>query len=1107
MASVDEQLNQAVLAALNPGPLQSHALHFLQQLRDNPNQSWQAGLTCFLAGSPNHDGLNNWIYKYSAQTRMFGLQLVDGMLQLSTSSDQDISLLKSCHQTTRQQLWDYIHREFVDGSGEQTLAYLRNKLVQTIFLLFFHAYPNHWPDFFSSFADLIHQHPKSLSPIDQPNLHLNPRTTDLYLRLLHEISAELSDALLRVNKPSHRLTRDSELRDAVREHDAARIAKETLGIVAESLDGLSNTHQDPNLGLYGRSALECLEMGIRVVEDYASWIDISLIVTPTWIPLLYRSLRLSHITVRLAAADALICIVTKGMPPHNRIQLYNLLGLVDVLKALKTESNARRHSGEWAEDDDQFNERLAKVLNGMGIELCKVCDDHSAPLETQAASLALATQLLPLLLSFVEEDVFASSASVLPFTSAILSRYKKDKKLAPESHLSQEKRSFLSQLLRLIVIKFRYPSEDVFDWEPPVLPGETEDEDMVAFYERRRQLKTVVEAIAFIDEDLFQEIVDPLIFNALHQLNSTENNPSNLAWQEVELALTMLFNYGEAIKGSGPTSPRSYVLVSPEEIKKYNKNKDHKINYSQYPLTNLGKLILQASKALIHKHPHPSIALQWFECVTRYHEFFEMFTGAIQDVLPTFLDDRGLHNPNRHVRYRCCYLFYRFVLQGKPAIQTHFNLNGWQAIIDQLKDLLVIQAEFPSSLVPSGSGDDHDLLTKVVQSSSTFDGQLYLFEATGILASFFSVEPEQQVLCLQTILEPLMTTLGTEVNNRPLEAADLKNIIKIHHSIMAVGAIAKGFPNLSSNNSSSSVLPWVQVFKAATDNIMSVTKRLNDVRILRDATRSSFHKIVATIGMDALPHVLVLINCLLDKLTKPELTEFLSFVGQLVHRYKENLASILDNLLLPLFSKIIFFLDQPITGTDDVMCQSELRRGYFNLFNSIIGAQMHGIFISTNNQPHLETILKTIVDQLQAKEVLVPDLRYGFGVLKNLATIWLKPHPQALPTPDPSVSPVPGFELFLYHQVVPLCFAIPSRSEFDWSDAESYVVLTEIVGILKMLLTMRGEEFTEYLMGNLFPSMSCPTEKAQHLIRGIQETAESKPSRKPLIEFFGRNPK
>lgn len=65
---------------------------------------------------------------------------------------------------------------------------------------------------------------------------------------------------------------------------------------------------------------------------------------------------------------------------------------------------------------------------------------------------------------------------------------------------------------------------------------------------------------------------------------------------------------------------------------------------------------------------------------------------------------RGLHHPNCNIRYRCCYLFYRFVLQGKPAIQTHFNLHDWQTIIDQLK--VCLQPELTCEWVNSAHTDN-----------------------------------------------------------------------------------------------------------------------------------------------------------------------------------------------------------------------------------------------------------------------------------------------------------------------------------------------------------------------------------------------------------------
>ncbi|CAH7686777.1 armadillo-type protein [Phakopsora pachyrhizi] len=1095
MSTIDEKLNQAVLAALNPGPHQSEGHQFLQQIRQSPKEAWQGGLMCFLAGSPVQEGSQNWTYKYPGETRLFGLQLVDEMLQLSTSSAEEVALVQNCYQTVREQLWDYINREFVQGPGEVGLPYLRNKLVQTIFLLFFQSYPNNWPDFFASLSDLIRKHPTAHSSSDK--IDFNPRTTDLYLRLLHEISAELSDALLRLNKPQNRLLRDSELRDAVRENSAARIAEETFAIVAESLRGLSENETQGRVGLRGQVARDCLEMGIRVVEDYVPWIDISLIVTPTWIPLLYQSLRLPQLEIRLAAADSILCIITKGMPSDHRIQLYTLLGLAEVLDALRTEAHSARKSGNWSEEEDQFQERLAKILNGLGFELCKVCDDNSASLETRSNALALATQLLPLLLAFLEEVAFGTCSAVLPFSSSILSRYKKDKKMSPDSHMSPVKRTFLVQLLKRVIEKMRFPVDEILEWMPPLLPGQTEDDDFAAFLDRRRQLKIIVESVASIDESLFQESVDPLISSIFESLSG---KASNFSWQEVELATFLLYNYGEAMRASGSMGPWSYVQVPPEELKKSNKNREYKINYPQYPLSSLGSLLLKASKSPLAQFPHPSIPLQWFECVVRYHEFFEMFPSAVQEILPSFLGAWGLHHPSHNVRSRCYYLFYRFVSQSRSVFRSHIAVETLQSVIDQMQDLVLLEAQVPTAHVINAGGPDHDPLAKVIQEPSLFDSQLYLFEAIGIVIASFSKE-QLLTAYLAKMTEPLVNGMQFTVPNPPVEVADLNKVLNTYYCIMAIGAIAKGFPNLPSKNTAPTQRPgqWLDIFKNATDAIMRVTRNMNNIRIIREGARLSFHKIVALLGMEALPHVPVLIECLLEKLTKPEIVDFLSFVGQLIYKYKGNFTSLLDRLLIPLFSKIVSFLDQPTAGTDDIVLQSELRRAYFSLFNSIINAQMDLVLISANNRPHLEEILKTIIYQMQAKEVLIPDLKLGFGVLKNFTSTWLKP----ISTGEPS--PVPGFEIFLYNQVIPLLFDVPNQSRFDWSDAESYLVLAEMASLLKMIITARDEEFVQVLMGNFFPSISCPPEKGANLIKSIRETLDAKPSRKPLMEFFGRN--
>lgn len=99
-------------------------------------------------------------------------------------------------------------------------------------------------------------------------------------------------------------------------------------------------------------------------------------VTPVTIPLLLRGLHLSspaHTAIRIATADALIDTVTKGMPSNDKLALLNVLDLVTALNELV---NVGRTSAQLSDSAmEMFREKLAKVLNGMGTELCKITED------------------------------------------------------------------------------------------------------------------------------------------------------------------------------------------------------------------------------------------------------------------------------------------------------------------------------------------------------------------------------------------------------------------------------------------------------------------------------------------------------------------------------------------------------------------------------------------------------------------------------------------------------------------------------------------------------------------------------------------------------------
>lgn len=59
-----------------------------------------------------------------------------------------------------------------------------------------------------------------------------------------------------------------------------------------------------------------------------------------------------------------------------------------------------------------------------------------------------------------------------------------------------------------------------------------------------------------------------------------------------------------------------------------------------------------------------------------------------------------------------------------------------------------------------------------------------------------------------------------------------------------------------------------------------------------------------------------------------------------------SILTILDTLLLPVFNRVFYFLKLPITGTDDVVQHSTLRRAYFTLIISIVASNLQEVFYS-----------------------------------------------------------------------------------------------------------------------------------------------------------------
>lgn len=180
----------------------------------------------------------------------------------------------------------------------------------------------------------------------------------------------------------------------------------------------------------------------------------------------------------------------------------------------------------------------------------------------------------------------------------------------------------------------------------------------------------------------------------------------------------------------------------------------------------------------ISAYPHPSCALQYFENMTRYYQFFEVRSELLPQALGTFVDTRGLHHPVKQIRTRCWYLFQRFVRSLKPKLEPYI-----ENVLSSIGDLLTIEAE---PIVQANTMDGEP-----IPAASTFDSQLYLFETVGLLISTESLDPVKQTDYLKIVLEPLVDGIqkSTTPNYNP---DDELFFLQIHHYIMAIGSVARG---------------------------------------------------------------------------------------------------------------------------------------------------------------------------------------------------------------------------------------------------------------------------------------------------------------------------
>ncbi|KAJ3243800.1 pre-tRNA nuclear export protein [Chytriomyces hyalinus] len=1126
----ETRTEQAMLAALDPGSAaHAQANVYCENLRES-GDGWRVcvGLACNRMRAP--------------EARFVALQVVEALFtrgRYSTLAPSDRAWLRQSifsviAESIRTDVPVYTSQssnsiQSANSSNASPSNFLRNKFMHLLVLMLRFDYiphpitnsPPEWPSFFTDFLSL-------------------PRTrtfTNTFLHLCFSIHDEVASREMSYDAETH--TANILIKDCMRAQGIpASLVSTWFQMLSDAL-----TTQDH------QTAAGCL----RCIGLYVSWIDAVNLVLPNkqFIDALLGFLSPSTPNpLRMGGLSCLMGLVEKGMPVSDKLAVFDLLGATSRILESIGVGTSDAANGAVGDNEDDFEDLACKYVNLCGMELCKAWDNAALPPASAIASSSLSSgasmpdlssisntsnscgllrsrilryiqKLLPHAVRVMRSEFDDVSSLLFPFLDEylrILKDCKKDgalNEVPPLSSLpsadymgNEEAKLFVDEslvgLLGVVVTKMKYDEDEEYDF----VGGGGDDEAL--FYQMRQTLRSKMETIILIDSQMFFQHFSAVVTNTFDAITMATRNGQRVQdvvrWSEAELALYLLYIY------KGP-----FVYVNPED---------------NAP-TAFNAILVKMMQSNISAYPHPSIPLVFFETVVKYGLFFNNVNAANTDFLPqvleSFADARGLHNPSSTVRSRVDYLFMRFVKEIKELKGKMKMYAG--PLVEAIKDVLYIippQMQQPNVLANA---------QKQQLGSSIFDNQLYVFEAVGFLISLDEAAANQERL-LQAILNPLMTSMQEILDTEMYKLDTAENPAVTNYMrqlITAVGSVGKGFPDydVSTKTVQSSPL-WARVFKQALHRIILVLQTLNGFEVIRESARFAFQRMIGCVGDEILLFFQPLITAgLFTHCSTKELANFLPSVDLLMHKFKAAFLPILNDIFVPLVERIFYFLNQAVTGFDEMNEMNDLRRSYFNLMNNIFVHDLMDVLISDTNSKHFNTVLQSTLHYGGDPSDTAAQ-KLALSLLSKMVAVWgseatnplakpLIPGAAPLPAQQPATTvinglshspllenakywkagmvtasaptkaekkaagmggkeviaiglggrrPLPNFSNFIYESMMPLLFAIPRNEKFNIADGAAQLVVFEIANCHKTILIVQGveylrvvEEFLETQMG------------------------------------------
>ncbi|CAL5872233.1 uncharacterized protein PFLUO_LOCUS6492 [Penicillium psychrofluorescens] len=915
-----------------------------------------------------------------------------------------------------------------DGTATPDAPYIQNKLAQTVTFLFSSLYANGWESCIDDLLGLTYNSASS-------STRDNPLGIVFYLRVVNSIHEEIGDVLVSRSRADQ--DKANTLKDLIRQRDMQKIASSWQEILSDWRDG------DDVI----------VEMSLKAVGSWVGWIDIGLVVNQTMLDLLFQQLgraekqelRAGEQRVRDAAVDVFTEIIGKKMKPADKIEMIVFLNLDSIVTQLSNSPPLHENRFTSRYDTD-LAETVAKLVNSTVMDIVRVLETDSGEVKEKADNLLQV--FLPHVLRYFSDEYDEVCSTVIPCVNDMVTYLRKLNKANPS--FQERNKSILLPVLKAIVAKMRY--DETSNWG-----DEDEQTDEAEFQELRKRLGVLQQVIAFTDEELYINAISEVVGATFENLRSSGGQ---LDWRDLDLALHEMYLFGDlAVKSGG-----LYIKGAPNGPAS----------------TRLIEMMLHMVESDIRSFTHPATQLQFMEICVRYSSFFQHHTHLIPGVLESFL--QLVHHPVRKVKTRSWYLFQRLVKQ----LRFHIG-NVAQTVVEALGDLLVIQAEVPSE---GEEGDEMSSEDHEGSADAVFTSQLYLFEAVGIICSTPGVTADKQVIYAQSVLNPIFGDM--ERNLAAAKSNDERALLQIHHDIMALGTLARGFSDWTPGTPTQGALPAVEVSEAFCQVAEATLVALESLKTsfnIRTAARFAFSRLIGVLGSRILPQLPRWIDGLLTQTSsRDEMALFLRLLDQVIFGFKGEIYSILDTLLTPFLQRVFSGLTDPTTGTDDEIQLAELKREYLNFLLAVFNNDLGAVIISEQNQPLFETVITTI--EHFAKDIDdFTTAKMAFSVLARMCICWGGPDvaPAAANGAAATQTALPGFSGFMISRFSPLCWALPANPSFNSKDAHAKQVLAEAGGLQRTIYLKTGMEYAEYLRNQELPGMGMGADLIEEFLNALSQ--------------------